>query len=163
IAGRIGKGVNEPINCDLGVRSVTGANAERRISRRPKIDMKEAGVDLGQGYAATSRAIDSQHHFIPSRRRRVADGFRGRGDEAIGSAHIGCGESKADRIGGTAGEHAGAVKSINVDAGEGSRATKRVDGEEIGVLSWAPARVPHGKLGIIAQVRWIRGINLYGI
>src|SRR6476619_3440105 len=117
--------------------------------------MKEAGVDLGQGYAASGRAIDGQHHFIPSRRRWIAEGFRGRGDEAIGSANIGCGESKADRIGGTACEHAGAVKSINVDAGEGSRSTKRVDREEIGVLSWAPARVPQGELRVIAQIRWI--------
>ena len=84
-----------------------------------------------------------------------------RGNEAIGSADIGCGESKADRIGGTAGEHAGAVKSINVDAGEGSRATKRVDREEIGVLS--PAVVPQRELRIVAKVCWVCRIHLHCI
>src|SRR5690242_21823624 len=95
--------------------------------------MEKPGMNLGQGHAASRRAVDGEHHFVSTCGWRIT--FGGSGNEAIGSADIGCGESKADRIGGVAGEHAGAVKSINMDAGEGSRAAKRVDREEIGVLS----------------------------
>ena len=60
--------------------------------------MKGPGVDLGQGHAASGRAIDSEHHFIPSRRRWVASASGGRGDEAIGSAYIGRAKSEADGV-----------------------------------------------------------------
>src|ERR1043166_286830 len=124
--------------------------------------MKEAGVDLGQCYAATGRAVDSQHHFIPTGRRRIARA-KARRDEAIGSAHICGAESKTDRVRGTTGEHAGAVEGIDAHTVEGGIVAKQVHRQEIGVLSRASARVPQGELGVIAQVGWVTWINLYGI
>src|SRR5262249_52516265 len=117
------------------------------ISRVGKINMEKPGMNLRQGHAAVKRAVDGEHHFVSACGWWIT--FGGGGNEAIGSAHISCGESKADRIGGTAGEHAGAVKSINVDAGEGSRATKRVDREEISILR--AAVVPQPEFGIVPQ------------
>ena len=121
--------------------------------------MKEPGVDLGQGHAAGSRAVYGQHHFIPACRRRIACAKR-RGDEAIGSAYIGRAKSEADRVGGTASEHAGAVKRIGPHAVEGGGSGKQVHREEIGVLVWASARVPESKLGIIAEERRVRRVHL---
>src|SRR6266581_601523 len=121
--------------------------------------MEKPGVNLSQGHAAAKWAVDGEHHFVSTCGWWIT--FGGSGNEAVGGADIGCGESKADRIGRTTGEHAGAVKSINVDAGEGSGATKRVDREEIRVLS--PAVVPQRELRIVAKVSWICRINLHRI
>src|SRR6266699_6612140 len=112
--------------------------------------MKEPGMDLGQGRGIAGRAVNSQHHFIPARRRRIS-GSKRRGDEAIGSAYIGRAKSEADRVGRTASEHAGAVESISTDAIESSGTRKQVHHQEIGVLVRASARVPESKLGIIAK------------
>ena len=119
-------------------------------------------MDLGQGHAASGRAVNGQHHFIPTCRRRKACAS-GRGDEAIGSAHIGCAKSEADRVGRTASEHAGAVERIGAHAVKGGVVGKQVHRQEIGVLSWAPARVPQCKLGIIAKVCWVCRIHLQRI
>src|SRR4029079_10857629 len=116
-----------------------------------KINMEKPGVNLGQGHATAKWTVDRKHHFVSTCGWRIT--FGRSGNEAIGSAYIGCGESKADRIGGTAREHAGALKSINMAAGEGSRAAKCVDREEIGVLS--PAVVPQRELRIVAKVCWV--------
>src|SRR6266700_3257231 len=101
--------------------------------------MKEPGMHLGQGRGIAGRTVNSQDHFIPAGRRRIA-GTKARSDEAIGSAHIGCAKSEADRVGRTASEHAGAVESISTDAVKGSGTRKQVHHQEIGVLVWAPAR-----------------------
>ncbi len=61
--------------------------------------MKEPGVDLGQGHAASGRTIDSQYHFIPARRRR-STGAKGRRDKAIGIAHAGKRDGKGNGSGG---------------------------------------------------------------
>src|SRR5215470_10495396 len=133
------------------------ANAKSGIRWRDKVDMKEPGMDLGQGGGIAGRAINSQDHFIPARRRWTARA-KGRGDEAIGSAYIACGKTEADRVGRTASEHAGAVQSISTDASESSGTRKRVHHQEIGVL--CPAVVPKSELGIIAQEGRVGGVHL---
>src|SRR3954447_24091983 len=103
--------------------------------------MKEAGVDLRLGIAGGYGAIDSQHHFVSSRRRRI--GALVSSEEAIGKANSRRVEGKAYRIGGHAGKHAGAVKRNSAHAVKGGRTAKQVHGQEIGILSWAPTSVPH--------------------
>src|SRR5262245_52326258 len=100
--------VNEAVDRDLGIWLMRCANAESGVRWRDKIDMKQPAMNLSQGYAAASRAVDSQDESIPSRRRRIASA-KGRGDEAVGSAHIGRAKSEADRVGRAGGEHASTV------------------------------------------------------
>jgi hypothetical protein len=47
VSSSVREGVNEPVDCDLGVRQVVWANAESRIIRVGKIDMKQPAMDLG--------------------------------------------------------------------------------------------------------------------
>src|SRR5437867_13029327 len=115
--------------------------------------MKEPGVDQDLGVAGKCGAIDSQHHFVSSRRRRI--GALVSSEEAIGKENIRRAEGKADRIGGPAGEHAGAVKRIHTHAVKRGEAAKQVHGQKISILSWAPASVPHREFRIIAKERWI--------
>src|SRR5262249_13190295 len=114
VGGRVCERVNEAIYCDLCIRCVAGTNAEGGICRVGKIDVKEPGMNLGQGHAAGSRAIDGEHHFVSTCRRRIT--FGGGGNEAIGSAYIRRAKREPNRVGRTASEHAGAVKSISTDA-----------------------------------------------
>src|SRR6266480_1045059 len=120
--------------------------------------MKEPGVDLGLGVAGKCGAIDSQHHFVSSRRRRI--GALVSSEEAIGKENIRRAEGKAYRIRGPAGEHAGAVKRKNAHAVKRGGAAKQVHGQEIGILSWAPASVPHREFRIVAKECWICGVDL---
>ena len=120
--------------------------------------MKEPGVDQDLGVAGKCGAIDSQHHFVSSRRRRI--GALVSSEEAIGKANVRRAEGKADHIGGPAGEHAGAVKRNHTDTVEGGGAAKQVHGQEIGILSWAPASVPHREFRIIAKECWICRVHL---
>src|SRR5262249_32628849 len=71
-AGGICPRFDEWIDCDLGIRTVIGANAESRICRCDKIDMKQPAMDLSQSRVFTGRAVHSEKHFISARRRRVA-------------------------------------------------------------------------------------------
>ena len=114
-------------------------------------------MDLGQGHAAGSRAVDRQHHFISSRRRRIARS-KGRGDEAIGSAYIGRAKSEADGIGRTASEHACAVECISTDALESSWTRKHVHLRNRRFAG--PAVVPQSKLGIIAEEGRVGRVHL---
>src|ERR1700730_9147786 len=110
--------------------------------------MKQPAMNLGQGHAAGSRAVDRKDEVIPSRRRRIAKvRVNGRSAHDIGSAYIGRAKSETDRVGRAASEHAGAVECIGTNAGESSRTRKCVHRQEIGVLVWASASVPQCKLG----------------
>src|SRR5947209_1810464 len=91
--------------------------AKHGISRRAKIHVKEPGVDHGLGVAGKCGAIDSQHHFVSSRRRRI--GALVSSEEAIGKENVRRAEGKADRISRPAGEHAGTVEC------DGTHAVKR--------------------------------------
>src|SRR4030095_12942832 len=102
--------------------------------------MKEPGVDLGLGVAGKCGAIDSQHHFVSSRRRRV--GALVSSEEAVGKANVCRAQGKAYRIGGPAGEHAGAFKRNSAHAVKRGEIAKQVHGQKISILSWAPASVP---------------------
>ena len=57
--------VDEWVNRDLGIRGMVRANAESGICRGGKIDMKEPGVDLGQGHAAGGRDYQWPETFRP--------------------------------------------------------------------------------------------------
>src|SRR5262252_7673671 len=103
--------------------------------------MEEAGVNLSQRYTATGRAIDGQNHSIPSCRWRTASAI-GRGDKAVGSAHICRTESIANSVRWTTGEHAGPIERIGAHTVKGGVVGKQVHRQEIGVLSRASARVP---------------------
>ena len=61
---------------------------------------------------------------------------------------------------GSAGEHAGAIQRESAHPDKGRRISKQVYREKIGVLGWAPARVPHCELWIVAELSWVRWINL---
>jgi hypothetical protein len=88
--------LNERVDCDLGIRSVVGTYTESGIPGVGKIDMKEPGVHLGQGCPGNGR-IDSEHHFIPPRRWRIA-GAKVRSNKAIGIAHASEADCKPDRV-----------------------------------------------------------------
>ena len=97
---------------------MVGANAESGICRRDKIDMKEPGVDLGQGHAAGGRAVDGQDHFISARRRRIACA-KVRGNKAIGIAHASERDGKGDGGGsGVTIEHRRAIERKNAHPSE---------------------------------------------
>src|SRR6266571_1807127 len=120
--------------------------------------MKEPGVDQGLGVAGKCGAIDSQHHFVSSRRRRI--GALVSSEEAIGKENIRRAKGKADRIGGPAGEHAGAVKRNHTDTVERGAVAKQVHGQKISILSWAPTSVPHGEFRIVVEECWICRVRL---
>src|SRR6478672_7082015 len=120
--------------------------------------MKESGVDLSLGIAGSNGAIDGKHHFVSSRRRRI--GALVSSEEAIGKANIRRAKGKAYGICWTTGEHAGAVKGISAHAIKGGVVGKQVHRQEVGILSWAPTRVPHGHFRIIAKELWICRIHL---
>src|SRR6266853_1170023 len=103
--------------------------------------MKEPGVDQDLGVAGKCGAIDSQHHFVSSRRRRI--GALVSSEEAIGKENIRRAEGKAYRIGGPAGEHAGAVKRNHTDTVEGGGAAEQVHGQKIGILDLPGPLVAH--------------------
>src|SRR5690349_16970307 len=110
--------------------------------------MKEPGVDQGLGVAGSCGAIDSQHHFVSSRRRRI--GALVSSEETIGKENIRRAEGKAYRIGGPAGEHAGAVKRNSTHPVKRGVTAKQVHGQKISILSRAPTSVPHREFRIVA-------------
>src|SRR4051812_7496241 len=123
--------------------------------------MKEAGVDLRLGIAGGYGAIDSEHHSVSSRRRRI--GALVSSEEAIGKANVRRGKGKAYGICWATSEHAGAVKRVSAHAIEGGVVGKQVHRQEVGILSWAPAGVPHGHFGIVAKECRMCRIHLYRI
>src|SRR5438046_10705298 len=118
--------------------------------------MKEPGVDQDLGVAGKCGAVDSQHHSVSSRRRRI--GALVSSEEAIGKENIRRAEGKAYRIGGPAGEHAAAVKRNHTNTVEGGGAAKQAHGQEIGISNWDPARVPHREFRIVPKDCWIRWV-----
>src|SRR6478609_3197144 len=112
--------------------------------------MKEPGVHLGLGVAGICGTIDSQHHSVSSRRRRIAIALVG-SEEAIGKSNVRRAEAKGYRIGGPAAEHAGAVKRKHTHAVKRGGTTKQVHRKEIGILSRAPASIPHGEFRIVSK------------
>ena len=68
----IGKCVNEPGYGDVGIWGMVDAEAESRISRCAKIDVKFPAMHLSQSHAAGGGAIDRDEKLIPARRRRHA-------------------------------------------------------------------------------------------
>src|SRR4029077_15033582 len=100
-------------------------------------------------------------HSVSSRRRRI--GALVSSEEAIGKENVRRAEAKGYRIGGPAGEHAGAVKRKHAHAVKRGGTAKQVHRKEIGILSWAPARVPHGEFRIVAKECWICRVHLYRI
>ena len=145
--------VDEWVNRDLGIRGMVRANAESGICRGGKIDMKEPGVDLGQGHAAGGRAINGQKHFVPARRRRIACA-KGRANEAIRIAHTGKRNGKGNGVSRTASEHRRAIERESAHSDEGGGTRKQVDREEIGILSGAPADCPTSRTSGSRRVGW---------
>ena len=139
---RIREGVNEPVDCDLGVRRVITANAQGRIGRRTKIDMELPALDLGQWHAAVRGAVNGQKEFVPSRRRRAA-GAEARRDQAVGISQASGRNGKGDGVGGTTTEHRRAIERENAHPLKGGLTSKQVYGQKIGVLGRVPATVPH--------------------
>ena len=80
--------------------------------------MKEPGVDLGQSNAASSRAIDSQHHFVSARRWRSAC-TKSRRDKAVGIAHAGERDGKRNSVGRATNEHRSAIQRKSAHALKG--------------------------------------------
>src|SRR5262249_55673892 len=105
--------LNERVDCNLGIRRVVGTYTESGVSGVGKIDMKEPGVHLGQDCPRSGR-VDSQHHFICTRRWRIA-GAKIRSNKTIGIAHASEADCKPDRVSWATREHAGAVERIGAD------------------------------------------------
>src|SRR4029079_140616 len=131
------------------------------IRGRGKIHMKEPRVHLSLGIAGSCGAIDSEHHSVSSRRRRI--GALVSSEEAIGEANVRRGKGKAYGICWPTGEHAGAVKRINAYAIKGGVVSKQVHRQEVGILSWTPTSVPHGHFRIVAKECRMCRIHLYRI
>ena len=95
-ASATGEGVNERIDSDQGIRGVVSANAQGRIRRGDKIDMKKPALNLAQRHAASCGAVDGKEKFVFSRRWR-RPGAKGGSDQAIGIAQACDRDGKPDR------------------------------------------------------------------
>src|ERR1051326_3413859 len=126
--------------------------------------MKEPGVDLGQGHAASGRTIDSQQHFIPAHRWRSTRA-KGRRNKAVGIAHASerDGESygRGVRRPGP-GKHRRAVKRKSTNAlKRKSGAIEQVDRQVIGPTGLRI--IPQRDLRVIAYPSGMRRLNLQSI
>src|SRR4029453_15055042 len=137
---------------------MVGAEAESRITRCAKIDVKFPPVDLSQSHAAGSGAIDRDEKLIPARRRRRTRA-KTSWNQTIGITQPGRGDVKGNGVSGAAGEHGCAVESKDPHALKAkSNAIEQVDREIIGVLCRAPAAVPHRQLRVITNpggIGWV--------
>ena len=58
-----GKGVCETADCDVRILRVAGANAERRVRRRPPIDMETPDVHSALDHVTNCGTVDSEKVF----------------------------------------------------------------------------------------------------
>jgi hypothetical protein len=152
---RVCESVNEPVNRNLGVRRVVGADAESGICRRYKINMEKPRVDLSQGHAAAGRAVYGQHHFISTCGWRIPRA-KVRSNKAIRIAHAREWDGKRDRVGRAASEHRRTIERKSAHTNKAR--IKQVDCQEIGILG--PAVVPHRELRVVAKLVVVGRINL---
>src|SRR5262245_47525909 len=110
------------------------AEAQSRITRCAKIDVKFPPMDLGQSHATSGRAIDRDKKLIPARRRsrtRAKTSW----NQTVGITQSGRGDVKGNGVSSAAGQHGGAVESKDPHALKAkSNAIEQVDREIIGVL-----------------------------
>src|SRR5262249_51638251 len=114
---------------------------------------------LGQDCPRSGR-VDSQHHFICTRRWRIA-GAKIRSNKTIGIAHASEADCKPDRVSWATREHAGAVERIGADTIKLSKTGKQIHHQEIGVLR--PAIVPRRKVRKTPKKWRVRGVPLFGV
>src|SRR4029453_178212 len=139
---------------------MVGAEAESRITRCAKIDVKFPPVDLSQSHAAGGGAIDRDEKLIPARRRRRTRA-KTSGNQTIGITQPGRGDVKCNGVRSAAGQHGGAAKSKDPHALKAkSNAIEQVDREIIGVLCRAPTAVPHRQLRVITDPGGVGGVML---
>src|SRR5438874_11313209 len=122
--------------------------------------MKLPALNLIQGHAAASWAVNGQQHFIPARRRRIP-GAKTRGYQAIGITQSGRSDGEGNGVGGTTTDHRSAIKRKSAHSDEGRVINKQVNREEIGVLQRAVA--PQRELRVIAELVRVGRINLQGV
>jgi len=103
-----GKCVNESSYGDVGIWGMVDAEAQSRITRCAKIDVKFPPVHLSQSHTAGGRAIDRDEKLIPASRRRRT-GAKTSWNQTVGIAQAGRGDVKGDGVSGAAGEHAAVV------------------------------------------------------
>src|SRR6266513_6432568 len=84
--------------------------AESRISRCPKIDVKFPAVYLSQCHAAAGGAIDRDEKLISARRRRRT-GAKTSWNQTVGIAQAGRGNVKGNGVSGAPSEHGCAIES----------------------------------------------------
>src|SRR5690349_11016792 len=110
------------------------AEAESRITRCGKIDVKFPAMHLSQSHAACGGAIDRDEKLIPARRRRRTRA-KTSWNQTVGITQTGRGDVKGNGVSGSACEHRGAVESKDPHALKSkSNAIKQVDRQKVGVL-----------------------------
>src|SRR5216110_2018205 len=110
------------------------AEAQSRITRCAKIDVKFPAMHLSQSHAAGGGAIDRDEKLIPARRRRVTRA-KTSWNQTVGVAQAGRSDVEGNGVTSPAGEHGGPVESKNAHALEAkSNAIEQVDREIIGVF-----------------------------
>src|SRR5439155_16618388 len=150
----------EPGYGDVGIWGMVYANAQCRITRCAKINVKFPPVDLCQSHAAGGGAIDRDEKLIPGRRRRRTRA-KTSWHQTVGVAQASRRDVESNRISSATRKHRGAVESKNAHAFESKRRpVKQVDREVIGVLGRAPAAVPKRELWVIADPRRVGRIML---
>src|SRR4029079_15580990 len=136
------------------------AEAESRITRCAKIDVKFPAMHLSQSHAAGGGAIDRDEKLIPASRRgrtRAKTSW----NQTVGIAEAGRGDFKGNGVRGAAGEHGCAVEGKDPHALKAKRnAIEKVDGQIIGFLCRAPAAVPHCQLRVITDPSGVGRIML---
>ena len=136
-----------------------GANAERRIGRGHKIDMKQPSQYIHKRRGGAYTTSNSEEHFIPASRRRSASAKISR-NQAIGEGGCQTGkrDGKGDGVGGTASEHRRAIQRESPDPVESGEIGKQVDREEIRAARLGV--IPQRELWVIAQLRRICRVDL---
>src|SRR6266480_653703 len=156
----ISERVNEPGYGDVGIRGMVDAEAESRITRGAKINVKFPAMHLSQSHAAGRGAIDGDEKLIPARRRRRTRA-KTSWNQTVGIAQAGRGDVKGNGVNGAPGEHGCAIESKDPHALKAkSNAIEQVDREVIGVFCRAPAAVPHRQLRVITDPSGIGRVML---
>src|SRR5205814_3312980 len=118
----IGKCVNESGYGDVGIWGMVDTEAESRISRCAKIDVKFPAVYLSQCHAAGGGAIDRNEKLISARRRRRTRA-KTSWNQTVGIPQASRGNVKGNGVSSSAGQHGGAVESKDPHALKAKRNT----------------------------------------
>src|SRR5262249_17499295 len=148
-----GVGIDKVIDGNSAVRCVTRADAERRIRRSRKVDVKPPRVDLILHSPGNRRTADCQKVLRSSDGGRTACAKRS-GYQTVCIPKVGWGDRKRDGActrGSRPVQHCGAIERIDADAVERGVVAKHIDRKIVRIR-------PETEFGIVSKktrVRWI--------